>query len=1003
MSGWFQQASGGKSFSSLASKALKTAQKKIDAALDIKEEDASAADKDLEKLEKNLAKGVEKVVSAVSSPSQKGNGEILGFAKDDEPSRNDAASTSESNEVRRNLRAKNEARREAARLKTNSTSPGKLGKRLGTRVGSGGSSIASKGRKLNPTKSSEASETEVERAASVKTSNDSESANTASGGLGEVEPNADPGVEVVQEADRETDRRDLFNDTREASELSSPPNVSEKKENISRNRGENVNEVEETAIEGVNNEKRALIDVPRDSKDSFRQNLVEDSTPKGDCHLTSSMNEEVHSTEELEEDKAVEAKDVAKLKDIVQDNDGLVKTEEVCKELGNSVSAGNRAVVEAIPNRKQDDNEYALKSVDGAGDTGELLKAREIQIIKLNEEIVSLRENNTVLRNQLDEAEGALSAEMDAMTSLNDEFSKRIKDHEKRANIACKERDSLRAEVESLKSSYEKKLKALSEQLAESDEKCDALMSEGEALSKQQLTDKTTIKKLRASEKEQSKIVKSYEDKIKELEENLKTTSEKLGAKERELVKTAETVSDMKKLVSTTSRDLQKAKKQLEEFEGEKSALAGKVEALQSETERLNDEAKQGKSKTEEIVQSKEISAREGLKIAVRETEERYEVQISSLKEQMEELIRNNSRLSKQYARSEENLKFEVDELQKRLQNSETRNQELTDSVSMATRPLLRQIQNLQSMHSAQADSWECTERELNGQIEELKGKVTSLQGQEKIASSRYFENENKLVVAQKELALQQEQKVKLVGEMESLKLEIDALRVERARAFAKNESDSDSLNRENQQIRQMLNEARESLGQMRERLDSEAKNAMLMRESLQNYDIENEKLKVRVKELEAESVEKGQTFPSPSVPPAKESSAEALFPSSVGAGNSLVVMERLQRILRAKDVELNDMRSSLESSESERKSLAEEVMKMATHNVELEKNRKNTEELEQQVKDLTARYNAILQMYGEMEEKAEEYKLDLIDIKSAYKSQIETLLTENESLRRGK
>ena len=48
-----------------------------------------------------------------------------------------------------------------------------------------------------------------------------------------------------------------------------------------------------------------------------------------------------------------------------------------------------------------------------------------------------------------------------------------------------------------------------------------------------------------------------------------------------------------------------------------------------------------------------------------------------------------------------------------RLQEAEGRNQELTQSVTSATRPLLRQIENLQSTYSAQSSSWERAERNL--------------------------------------------------------------------------------------------------------------------------------------------------------------------------------------------------------------------------------------------------------------------------------------------------
>lgn len=52
-----------------------------------------------------------------------------------------------------------------------------------------------------------------------------------------------------------------------------------------------------------------------------------------------------------------------------------------------------------------------------------------------------------------------------------------------------------------------------------------------------------------------------------------------------------------------------------------------------------------------------------------------------------------------------------------RLQEAETRNQELSQSVTSATRPLLRQIENLQATLGAQTLSWEKLEKNLSERL----------------------------------------------------------------------------------------------------------------------------------------------------------------------------------------------------------------------------------------------------------------------------------------------
>lgn len=57
--------------------------------------------------------------------------------------------------------------------------------------------------------------------------------------------------------------------------------------------------------------------------------------------------------------------------------------------------------------------------------------------------------------------------------------------------------------------------------------------------------------------------------------------------------------------------------------------------------------------------------------------------------------------------------------LKQRIQEAETRNQELSQSVTSATRPLLRQIENLQATLGAQTASWEKLEKNISDRLGE--------------------------------------------------------------------------------------------------------------------------------------------------------------------------------------------------------------------------------------------------------------------------------------------
>lgn len=63
--------------------------------------------------------------------------------------------------------------------------------------------------------------------------------------------------------------------------------------------------------------------------------------------------------------------------------------------------------------------------------------------------------------------------------------------------------------------------------------------------------------------------------------------------------------------------------------------------------------------------------------------------------------------------------------LPQRLQEAETRNQELSQSVTSATRPLLRQIENLQASLGGQTASWEKLEKSISDRLGKRKDILT--------------------------------------------------------------------------------------------------------------------------------------------------------------------------------------------------------------------------------------------------------------------------------------
>lgn len=75
------------------------------------------------------------------------------------------------------------------------------------------------------------------------------------------------------------------------------------------------------------------------------------------------------------------------------------------------------------------------------------------------------------------------------------------------------------------------------------------------------------------------------------------------------------------------------------------------------------------------------------------------------------------SRMEKDHQRREDCLQQEIQDLMNKLDSSDKRNDDLTNSIAAATKPLLRQIENLQSSYGAQSSSWEKLEKNLTDRL----------------------------------------------------------------------------------------------------------------------------------------------------------------------------------------------------------------------------------------------------------------------------------------------
>lgn len=139
--------------------------------------------------------------------------------------------------------------------------------------------------------------------------------------------------------------------------------------------------------------------------------------------------------------------------------------------------------------------------------------------------------------------------------------------------------------------------------------------------------------------------------------------------------------------------------------------------------------------------------------------------------------------------------------LPQRLQEAETRNQELSQSVTSATRPLLRQIENLQASLGGQTASWEKLEKNISDRL----GKMSSPtfrneeRKQKPFLISLFFSTANaqaQLAVAVEKERSATEDLLSVKSQLASLESQNSLFRQEKARLLAQLDAEKNKRER---------------------------------------------------------------------------------------------------------------------------------------------------------------------------------------------------------------
>ncbi|CAI9602611.1 unnamed protein product [Staurois parvus] len=441
------------------------------------------------------------------------------------------------------------------------------------------------------------------------------------------------------------------------------------------------------------------------------------------------------------------------------------------------------------------------------------LEKREVQLLSVSKEKALLEETVDNLRDEL----VRVKEESSSISLLKDEFTHRIAEAERRAQLACKERDTAKKEVKSVKEELATRLNSseTAELMREKDEQIKGLMEEGEKLSKQQLHNSNIIKKLRSKEKEHEHTVTKQAKKIRELEDELQLLQQTLDGKEELEKQHRENIRKLNSVVERQEKDVGRLQTELEEVQEKNRSVQAALDSSYKELAELHKANATRASEAQEVALSCEIKAKEEMCLVLEKAKEETHKQQEALGMQVTDLRIALQRAEQQAARKEDYLRQEIAELQQRLQEGEARNQELSQSVTSATRPLLRQIENLQATLAAQTASWEKLEKNLSDRLAESQTWLASAVEKDRASAEDLLSIKTQISAMESQNSLLRQEKSRLQAQLEVEKSRLFKMEEEHSR----NQVELENLKME---YKKMVEEARKEKNLLTSQLEME-------------------------------------------------------------------------------------------------------------------------------------------------------------------------------------
>ncbi|KAJ5862840.1 hypothetical protein N7455_006908 [Penicillium solitum] len=581
-------------------------------------------------------------------------------------------------------------------------------------------------------------------------------------------------------------------------------------------------------------------------------------------------------------------------------------------------------------------------------------------------------------------------------------------------------------------------------QLLEKDEKIALLLEEGQKLSKSEMDHRTVIKKLRQQLTENTKSQTEMKRKTDKLERDL--VNSEARAKRAEAAERRATES----LASQT-----KSTKDLEAVTNERNALSQTVQEIKSQLSRAVSRAETAETKANsdalELEKQRATELDEelcNLKVERDISEEKSKREITELKENIEQ--------EKERARMlEAELKGEQSVLESKMESLRSRAEEASSGATGETQAkLLRQIETLQTQYAAASENWHTLEgsllsrlasvekerddagrreidlrkkiREMNHKLKKFEEELDNAKEAEHDLDSRLEERMEELQKLQQKLEKAAEDLASTQKDMAEQKKTCDATwaqKLEEERTKWREQVNSPSQLRGVSPVASLRRSS--TLDAMTPGLSDfhppsrrsstmaftspeigtpprqNSYPASITQATLSPPHINTNPSILAAPSITFEPEEYFEDSGTPVTPsayggtqaPPSRGINDIISESTVGAGPSVQLVERMSATVRRLESERAGSKDELARVTTQRDEARQQVVDLMRELEEKQLSDSRVQELEAELEDLDQRYQTTLEMLGEKSEQVDELNADIADLKKIYRELVDSTM----------